>query len=310
MFAVLVHSGISTDCGHYYSYVKSAGGGWYCMDDSSVSSASLSSRVLNEKPYILFYKALPQNYQSNTSIPTQLSNKVLETKKNPNKSLKDLKELESILNSKKKAQNPSKKIKIDHQTNNQEISMTNTTQNLLVERVQNVSPAPKHSDSPSNDSESDSCEVENLKPSDTSRKWFKKSDPSDNTEKTDSTENRNFFSSHPNLHKKLENWDNLKSSSASTKLQIERKLDRQSRSHSRGKVLDEWDKKIDQGKLKRVRLPKPTQPANQGNLFQKVSNMKKRKRADLFVQGKKHKRKVSDVKKFQRSVGRWKKKNL
>ncbi len=37
LYAVLVHSGSSTRSGHYYSFVKSSSGTWYCMDDNHVS---------------------------------------------------------------------------------------------------------------------------------------------------------------------------------------------------------------------------------------------------------------------------------
>src|SRR5688572_596802 len=95
LFEVLVNAGVSTDCGHYYSYVKSAGGSWYCMDDSSVSSASFSGSVLNEKPYILFYKSVQQN---NPNKPKNNLNNInnnnlnninnnFNTKKNKNKIL-------------------------------------------------------------------------------------------------------------------------------------------------------------------------------------------------------------------------------
>ena len=36
LHGVLVHSGSSTDCGHYYSFNKSASGQWYRCDDTHV----------------------------------------------------------------------------------------------------------------------------------------------------------------------------------------------------------------------------------------------------------------------------------
>jgi ubiquitin C-terminal hydrolase len=55
--AILVHSGSSATCGHYYSYVQAGPSDrhWYCMDDSHVSQVPLS-RVLNQQPYLLFYE--------------------------------------------------------------------------------------------------------------------------------------------------------------------------------------------------------------------------------------------------------------
>jgi len=40
LYGVLVHAGSSCHSGHYYCYVKSSDGVWYCMDDSSVSWSS------------------------------------------------------------------------------------------------------------------------------------------------------------------------------------------------------------------------------------------------------------------------------
>lgn len=54
LYGVLVHSGSSCHSGHYYCYVKSSDGVWYCMDDSSVSIARLET-VLNANAYMLFY---------------------------------------------------------------------------------------------------------------------------------------------------------------------------------------------------------------------------------------------------------------
>ncbi|RKP08201.1 hypothetical protein THASP1DRAFT_6310, partial [Thamnocephalis sphaerospora] len=54
LYAVLVHAGGSCRSGHYYCYVKSAAGTWYCMNDDSVDQVS-AKRVFSEKAYILFY---------------------------------------------------------------------------------------------------------------------------------------------------------------------------------------------------------------------------------------------------------------
>ena len=42
LYGVLVHSGHGSDCGHYYSFVKSPSKSWYCMNDSIVSSLYFS----------------------------------------------------------------------------------------------------------------------------------------------------------------------------------------------------------------------------------------------------------------------------
>uniref|UniRef100_M4BS66 Ubiquitin carboxyl-terminal hydrolase n=1 Tax=Hyaloperonospora arabidopsidis (strain Emoy2) TaxID=559515 RepID=M4BS66_HYAAE len=59
LHAVLVHAGFSTDCGHYYAFVKGASGQWYEMNDDSVRWVSLDT-VLEQKAYMLFYsRVLP-----------------------------------------------------------------------------------------------------------------------------------------------------------------------------------------------------------------------------------------------------------
>ncbi|KAF1333381.1 Ubiquitin-specific protease, partial [Globisporangium splendens] len=59
LHAVLVHAGYSTDCGHYYAFVKGPSGQWYEMNDESVRWVSLDT-VLQQKAYMLFYsRALP-----------------------------------------------------------------------------------------------------------------------------------------------------------------------------------------------------------------------------------------------------------
>eukprot|EP01116_Phalansterium_solitarium_P013976 TRINITY_DN31453_c0_g1_i1.p1 TRINITY_DN31453_c0_g1~~TRINITY_DN31453_c0_g1_i1.p1 ORF type:complete len:920 (+),score=284.56 TRINITY_DN31453_c0_g1_i1:25-2784(+) len=54
LYGVLVHHGDSMRSGHYYSYVKSAAGIWYCMDDDSVRQVS-AQEALTQRAYILFY---------------------------------------------------------------------------------------------------------------------------------------------------------------------------------------------------------------------------------------------------------------
>ncbi|POM80329.1 Ubiquitin-specific protease [Phytophthora palmivora] len=59
LHAVLVHAGFSTDCGHYYAFVKGSSGQWYEMNDDSVRWVSLDT-VLQQKAYMLFYsRVLP-----------------------------------------------------------------------------------------------------------------------------------------------------------------------------------------------------------------------------------------------------------
>ncbi|KAG7380487.1 Ubiquitin carboxyl-terminal hydrolase 36 [Phytophthora boehmeriae] len=59
LHAVLVHAGYSTDCGHYYAFVKGSSGQWYEMNDDTVRWVSLDT-VLQQKAYMLFYsRVLP-----------------------------------------------------------------------------------------------------------------------------------------------------------------------------------------------------------------------------------------------------------
>lgn len=53
---VLVHSGGSSNSGHYYSFVKSPSGIWHCMDDSDVRQVKRDT-VMRQNAYILFYTA-------------------------------------------------------------------------------------------------------------------------------------------------------------------------------------------------------------------------------------------------------------
>ncbi|KAL4162097.1 hypothetical protein PRNP1_002645 [Phytophthora ramorum] len=59
LHAVLVHAGFSTDCGHYYAFVKGSSGQWYEMNDDTVRWVGLET-VLQQKAYMLFYsRVLP-----------------------------------------------------------------------------------------------------------------------------------------------------------------------------------------------------------------------------------------------------------
>ena len=40
LYAVLVHLGFSCHSGHYYCYVRSSNGCWFCMNDSQVSQVT------------------------------------------------------------------------------------------------------------------------------------------------------------------------------------------------------------------------------------------------------------------------------
>ncbi|KAL8253886.1 hypothetical protein R6Q59_032107 [Mikania micrantha] len=54
LYAVVVHAALTSSCGHYYSYIRSARDTWYKFDDSRVTRVS-EACVLAEEAYILFY---------------------------------------------------------------------------------------------------------------------------------------------------------------------------------------------------------------------------------------------------------------
>ena len=59
LYAVLVHSGRSTHSGHYYSFVKSPAGAWFCADDSRVHPVG-EAAVMGQNAYMLFYIQQPE----------------------------------------------------------------------------------------------------------------------------------------------------------------------------------------------------------------------------------------------------------
>ncbi|CEG41380.1 ubiquitin-specific protease [Plasmopara halstedii] len=66
LHAVLVHAGYSTDCGHYFAFVKGSSGQWYEMNDDSVRWVRLET-VLQQKAYMLFYsRVLPMSERIKT----------------------------------------------------------------------------------------------------------------------------------------------------------------------------------------------------------------------------------------------------
>ncbi|KAJ3416098.1 Ubiquitin carboxyl-terminal hydrolase 36 [Chytridiales sp. JEL 0842] len=84
LYGVLVHSGFSTNSGHYFSYVRGPNGVWYETDDSEVRQVGLKT-VLAQEPYILFYTSAASNItqpdftakksasSTSTSIPSSIS---------------------------------------------------------------------------------------------------------------------------------------------------------------------------------------------------------------------------------------------
>lgn len=97
LFGVLVHSGSSSNSGHYFSYVKTATGMWYEMDDDSVNPVS-EKVVLKQKAYLLFYarRNAPGTYEEVTTHKKKLSSsaKVSELRNVPDPERVSIKTLE------------------------------------------------------------------------------------------------------------------------------------------------------------------------------------------------------------------------
>ncbi|NXJ10622.1 UBP42 hydrolase, partial [Odontophorus gujanensis] len=54
LYAVLVHSGVNSQAGHYYCFIKAADGLWYQMNDATVAQTNIKT-VLGQQAYLLFY---------------------------------------------------------------------------------------------------------------------------------------------------------------------------------------------------------------------------------------------------------------
>ncbi|KAI9271500.1 hypothetical protein BDA99DRAFT_556738 [Phascolomyces articulosus] len=90
LHAIIVHHGSYLLGGHSVAYAKAPNGQWHCFDGESVQQAS-AKRVLDQKPYALFYTAEPvkkqpqKNQQAKVKSKKQIT-KGLKAVKIPNKS--------------------------------------------------------------------------------------------------------------------------------------------------------------------------------------------------------------------------------
>eukprot|EP00484_Ammonia_sp_Unknown_P007860 CAMPEP_0197080238 /NCGR_PEP_ID=MMETSP1384-20130603/214025_1 /TAXON_ID=29189 /ORGANISM="Ammonia sp." /LENGTH=1078 /DNA_ID=CAMNT_0042519121 /DNA_START=1 /DNA_END=3237 /DNA_ORIENTATION=+ len=55
LYAVLIHAGKYSNCGHYYSYIRTANNKWYLCNDSTIKS-STTHNVLQQNGYMFFYQ--------------------------------------------------------------------------------------------------------------------------------------------------------------------------------------------------------------------------------------------------------------
>ncbi|XP_055675937.1 ubiquitin carboxyl-terminal hydrolase 42-like [Falco peregrinus] len=77
LYAVLVHSGGSSQAGHYFCYTKASDGLWYQMDDTLVDRCDINT-VLAQQAYLLFYvrasaDVLRRDHQSPQALLPSLS---------------------------------------------------------------------------------------------------------------------------------------------------------------------------------------------------------------------------------------------
>lgn len=72
LHGVLVHAGYSTECGHYYAFVKGPSGQWYEMNDECVRWVNID-QVLQQKAYMLFYSRVLPPSEVTKETPTAIA---------------------------------------------------------------------------------------------------------------------------------------------------------------------------------------------------------------------------------------------
>ncbi|PSR89241.1 Ubiquitin carboxyl-terminal hydrolase [Actinidia chinensis var. chinensis] len=88
LYAVVVHTGLSSTSGHYYSFVRSARDAWYRLDDSKVARVQ-EDYVLSQEAYILFYAKQGAPWFSDF-IETEMSSLYQNVSNNSPKSVLDI----------------------------------------------------------------------------------------------------------------------------------------------------------------------------------------------------------------------------
>jgi ubiquitin carboxyl-terminal hydrolase 36/42 len=66
LYSVIIHSGISVHAGHYYSYVRSSDG-WYYCNDEKIQKISDERRVMKQNAYMLFYRKVFRNEEAKSN---------------------------------------------------------------------------------------------------------------------------------------------------------------------------------------------------------------------------------------------------
>lgn len=72
LYAILVHSGMSVNSGHYFSFCKTSRGTWAKFDDCTVTPMQIE-HVLKRQPYLLYYRRVSPNPLSGHSSVGSIS---------------------------------------------------------------------------------------------------------------------------------------------------------------------------------------------------------------------------------------------